>query len=793
MSENSKTSEMRSRTPIGDVSFSVMARVAMQLGRESISNSIVAILELVKNAYDADAENVRIRFGNLDRANPLLVIEDDGNGMTEQQMRDEWLAIGTSNKLLSGQSAQKKRVLTGEKGLGRLGLDRLCGKTVVQSFSEKESGGLELEINWHRYYEEMNAPLQNIRHDLYRIPKFIVDPITNVSEEFTKGTRLILHDLKDVWSKEHWQDLKQELRLLISPFAGINDFAIELASGMKWDEIDGKVGSAEMLNAAEWKLIAEFNEEKNVSYTMSSDQHQENFKHGPFSWSENFRHTNEQPLCGPLKFEMYFFPRRPVDLGEVNFSQKQIREFLDSNQGIRIYRDSFRVKPYGEPTGEGDWLRLSYRRQQHPSGITQGHWRVGSNQVVGAVFLKRDKNPALIDQTNREGIVEGPPFYHLKMLAGHAIRFFELRREEFEKTRDKLTEYEQTRGEATKSTKASLEAVNNLKDTTSKVTEILQTAVQETPAAHDVEVLLKSLDTAINKVDGTVTNTQKTYDRLAKATEEQQEELQSQKDTLGNLASLGILTASFGHETLGASNVVMTNARQLRRNLDKGLFMVAPDVRKMVEDNLEFLVSDAGKINDFAKFALRNINRDKRKRKEVNLSGVIKQTLEFFDRPLKERNIAVKLNLPEKVPPIFAFEIDWESIFVNLITNAVWALEGTKAEQRKIRITMWEAENHLEITFADSGCGLEAGTDDQIFLPTFSTKRNDKGETIGTGLGLTIVKGFVEDYKGGNIRVQSPCDLGGAQFHIQIPILKSHLRQTQSSRKQTRKRRKNDE
>ena len=111
----------------------------MQLGRESISNSIVAILELVKNAYDADAETVKIRFGNLDQDRPVLVIEDDGNGMTEQQLREGWLVIGTSNKLLSGQSSRKKRVLTGEKGLGRLGLDRLCEKTVIQSFSEEES------------------------------------------------------------------------------------------------------------------------------------------------------------------------------------------------------------------------------------------------------------------------------------------------------------------------------------------------------------------------------------------------------------------------------------------------------------------------------------------------------------------------------------------------------------------------------------------------------------------------------------------------------------------------------
>ena len=760
MSENGKTSEIRNRVPIDEVSFSVTARVAMQLGRESISNSIVAILELVKNAYDADAENVKIRFENLDQANPLLVIEDDGNGMTEQQLRDGWLVIGTSNKLLSGQSARKKRVLTGEKGLGRLGLNRLCGRTIVQSFSDEESSGLELEINWDKY-EEMDAPLEQIRHDLYRIPKIMVDPITGLPKEFSKGTQLILHDLKDTWTEEFRQDLKQELTLLISPFAGINDFAIE---------IDGKIDAAEMLDAAEWKLIAEIDEGRNVSYTMSSDRHPADFKLEPVSWSKKFPRESEGPFCGPLKFEMYFFPRRPVDLGQVGFSQTQIRNFLDSNQGIRIYRDGFRVKPYGEPTGEGDWLKLSYRRQQHPSGVTQGNWRVGSNQVVGAVFLERDKNPDLMDQTNREGIVEGPAFSHLKMLAEDAIMFFESNRQVFEQGQYKSTEYEKTRGKVTKSTKASLEAVKNLRSTTSKVTEILQTAVQETLPAHDVKTLLKSLNTAIKEVDGTVAYTQKAYDRFDKATEERHEELQSQKDTLGNLASLGILTTSFGHETEGDTNVVKENARQLQRNLDEGLFMVVSDIRKMVEDNLELLVYSASKINNFAKFTLRNVSRDKRKRKKVDLSTIVREIAGFFAESLQERNIAVELNLPKKVSPILAFEIDWESIFINLITNAVWALDNTWIEKRKIRISMWEAKNHLEITFADSGCGLEAGTEDKIFFPTFSTKRNKKGEIDGTGLGLAIVKSFVEDYKGGSIHVESPCDLGGAQFHIQIPV-----------------------
>ena len=98
----------------------------------------------------------------------------------------------------------------------------------------------------------------------------------------------------------------------------------------------------------------------------------------------------------------------------------QITDFLNANQGIRIYRDGFRVKPYGEPDGTGDWLNLSYERQRSPQGVAQeplGGWRVGYNQVIGAIFISREKNTALIDQTNRESIVEGLAFFDLRMFA----------------------------------------------------------------------------------------------------------------------------------------------------------------------------------------------------------------------------------------------------------------------------------------------------------------------------------------------------------------------------------------
>ena len=460
-----------------------------------------------------------------------------------------------------------------------------------------------------------------------------------------------------------------------------------------------------------------------------------------------------------------------IPKSHLSYTKTQIDSFLEANQGIRIYRDGFRVKPYGEPDGSGDWLKLSYRRQQHPQGVVQkplGGWKVGYNQVVGAVFIGRDLNQALIDQTNREGIVEEDAFADLVRFAEDAVVFFELNRQKFEMERKVADNYEKAKETVRRKAQVSTEAVSKLRNTTQKAITDLGNA-QESGTKIDVVTLRNVLDTLIDDVDKTFVEAQEAQLELEKATEQREEELQRQKDTLGNLASLGILTATFGHETLGATNVVATNARQLKRNLERGLFMVTPDVREMINDNLQFIDTQSERIETFARFALRNLSRDKRNRRKTRIDSVADQVFTFFRQTLKDKNISVERDFRE-VSSILAFQIDWESIFINLITNSVWALQDTKDSDRKIRVTIFEEDNYIHIKFADSGCGLAVGTEDKVFVPTFSTRRNERGEQIGTGMGLSIVKDFVESYVGGFIEVESPCDLGGAQFHVRVKV-----------------------
>ncbi len=794
-----------SREPLGDAAFSITARIALQLGRESISNSIVAIIELVKNAYDADAENVWIRFHNLDVKNsnsqeqsagldgtarvkhalvPEIIIEYDGNGMTRTQMENSWLVIGVDTKLTVNRSKGKNRVLTGEKGLGRLGLDRLCKQTKVQTFTSGGIQGLEIEIDWTKY-EGTNAKLESITHNVFRIPKKVMNADSGEYETIAKGTRLTLIGLKDAWSRDDLERLRTELALLVSPFAGLNDFSIHLFT----DKVltpDGRIASENLLQAAEWKVVSTLERDGDGEYVfnfdMTSPLREAKYHNSPTLWTKLFpeRHGRD-PECGSVRCELYYIPREAVP--EKSLRRAQILRFMDNNQGIRIYRDNFRVMPYGQPSGEGDWLGLGLRRTREPTPASGalGRWKLGYNQVVGAVFIKRETNSALLDQTNREGIVEGEPYYDLRRFVLKSVELLELNHQRFvhaQGPKPKPTDNQEivrAREEAEETSKASREVIERMRDVVQTTAQLLNDPTTNADASSHASEKVGELFEIVEALNKTVTEQQGKQEQLMQAygrlDEERQEEFQRQKDTLGNLASLGILATTFGHETEGSSNVMVANSNALKKQIEN-IPWLPFEQQQAIQENVDSIVHGAKRISTFAVFTLRNVARDKRFRTKMFLDKVVRRVFSSFRQSLEEeRQIKVEFDFPEpdQIPPITAFNIDWESIIVNFITNAVWSLENTPAEKRKIRVRLLVEEDTLTLAFADSGCGIAEGTEDSIFEPTFSTKRNRKGDLFGTGMGLAIVQGFVQSYEG-TIRVESPCEIGGAQFIIEIPL-----------------------
>ncbi len=734
---------------IGDFPFEVDARVAIQLGRESISSSLVAMLELVKNAYDADAEKVTIDFSSR-----MLTVTDNGSGMTKEQIIKNWLRISTNNKVVNQTSRGKGRILIGAKGLGRLGIDRLCEELCLETKNANSEIVYRLIIKWPKYEGIHEESLSNIKHELFKIPL----SLTNFIKE-SHGTVLKMVKLKDNWyhnDLEMIRTLRKELMLLISPFVGINDFKIELLSGKNNPDIDGEIQSDEFLKAAEWVVKSNISKTNKVTVIMSSPIYGGvKYERKEIPWKEWINDRVDIPRCGPLSFDFYFYltSKKKEEFSKIDFKKEDVQEFITNNSGIRIYRDEFRVKPYGNPNGEGDWLTLQNRKAKEPAGIKRSTWVVGLHQIMGAVFISRKKNKLLIDQTNREGIVEEDAFFDLRAFALKNIQWFESNRHDFENTRSDDTS----------------------KDIIKKEVDDLNFEVRK--ELGEIKILLENDDIKVKPIKQKLVNLEDKINKKEKATEQYEELLEEELNILANLASLGILTVSFGHESLEQSNFALNAARELKSNYEKGTIELLSPYNKEFGKDLETILSSTDFISTFAKFALGNVRIDKRKQKNISLKNIINNVFKAMGKTLSNKNVDVDIKGIKKSSLLIrGFPIDWESIFINLITNSIYALKAIVDGKRLINVSIHEESDSIRLIFCDSGIGLETGTEESIFLPNFSTKRDRMGNVIGTGMGLAIVKTFVEDHSNGAIKAISRGQYGGAEFHITIPVVKREIR-----------------
>lgn len=753
--------------------FDLSARVTMQLGRESISSSTVAISELIKNSYDADANKVTIDFFLNDEGKNTLVITDDGLGMNLVTLTEHWLKIGTSNKVSASRSPIKKRIRAGAKGLGRLGVDRLCKK--LQLFT-KTSGidyAILLEVDW-RKYEGVDSSLSEIKHDIFEVKLPLEDEFgkSELSKD-AAGTRLVLCELTDRWTDKFIDALVNELRLLVSPFQSWNDFKIELNIIKNGKRIPKDISSEHILDAARWHVKGVVDNKGLVSIDYENNLTKETVKLDATPWSDWIKGVGSDVLFGPVSFEFYFMPQGKEDLKRVNLQAKNFREFMRLNQGVRLYRDHFRVRPYGEPTGKGDWLDLGYRKASSPGGIGQGGWRIGPNQIVGSIIISRVENSILNDQANREGIVENEAFEQLRTFLIKTIESFEIlaHKDAKKHSQNDTNLVEELSNWIKKESKKHNEEYN---DSLYKIKKIQSSKKRKqnrnkkaTMAPEKLlEIELKKLETLVvrqEKIQSKVNELIFTYG-------EQLEKIEYQKDTLANLASIGILSISFGHEVRQHSSIARSGISNVIRRLNQ---VTEPD--RYTEKALEqakCAFEGAKYVDNFSRFALENIKPDKRKQCKVNVYSVIEYVFTMFHETLKKMDVEYTIidNLTNQdLKRVYSFEIDWESIMINLLTNATWALEEQKGV-RKIEVELRNNDDDgLLIFFSDSGIGLEAGDEENIFLPMKSGKRDNAGNSIGTGMGLAIVKTHVEDHMKGSISASNHSVLGGATFMISIP------------------------
>jgi signal transduction histidine kinase/anti-sigma regulatory factor (Ser/Thr protein kinase) len=355
------------------------ARLIGLIGEDLISDEAVAVVELVKNAYDADAHKISVRF---DTERSRLVVEDDGHGMSLDTVLQTWFEPGTVSKKRTERSPGG-RIYQGAKGIGRFASARLARSLYLESRTDPASVGVSVLFEWGAFDDESYLDEVEVAWE------------ERQSLELDRGTRLTLDGLRRMWSDDDYRELHSRLSRLISPFQEVTDFVIELQipGHPEWS---GQVQPPVLLANPRYQLNGTVDEDGFFDGTLMHD--------GTVVRQvtrQKLVGTGEVPACGPFSAEIRAWDRDREGLDPIATRLDQtiteIRRTLNDYSGVSIYRDGFRVHPYGQRGN--DWLRLDNRSRQNPV------LRLANNQIVAAIKISRDANPDLRDRSTREGLV----------------------------------------------------------------------------------------------------------------------------------------------------------------------------------------------------------------------------------------------------------------------------------------------------------------------------------------------------------------------------------------------------
>lgn len=347
------------------LSFTVEAGIVHRLGEESVSDGVLAVVELVKNSYDDDAEKVKLILKNIRTGPSTITIADDGNGMTEEHLKSRWMRIATSVKAREPVSQKFKRHRLGKKGVGRFAVENLSKKTVLTSYPLGSSEGYEIVFNWDEY--KIGMDIQQIKNSFCKFKK---DPAVH-------GLQIHLTDLRKRWTEEQVKSLQSFLKALAPPAVSTPNFKIEVETD-EFAELSGAIDS-EFLNKAVFQFQASLAKTGEVKYSLTSIK---GVRKEKFEKITDF-------CCGPIDFKLWFYYRerkRMQSLGATFKNFQDMLNIIDDYGGIKLYRDGIRLSGFGNP-GD-DWTGLDSLR-------TDPTVNPAKNQIIASVEISSKNNPEI--------------------------------------------------------------------------------------------------------------------------------------------------------------------------------------------------------------------------------------------------------------------------------------------------------------------------------------------------------------------------------------------------------------
>lgn len=687
------------------------ARLISLLGSELISDEAVAIVELVKNAYDADANNVSIRFEGMESGSPdSLVITDDGNGMSLATVLSAWFEPGTIAKK-RGERSPGGRLYQGAKGVGRFAAARLAESLYMETKAVGESRGVSVLLEWGRFDDDSYLDEITIDYQVDDLPAL------------RKGTTLTLINLRKLknWGEEDFAVLHNRLSRLISPFESgegkseVADFEIELdVEG--YPSFTGKIKPHELTSKPKYRLMGKLNSSGQFSGSIDVDGARcQTIK------DKMLGDKGEKVKCGDFEIEIRAWDRDRDGLAPfmLNYNQSLtgIRQILDEYCGVSIYRDGFRVYPYGEKGN--DWLSLDTRSRQTPT------LRLANNQIIAAIRISREGNAELTDRTTREGLVHNEAYSSLCEWFVRVLAILESER------------YGHRPREKSKP-----DSVSTLFEPFD-MSDIVSEADSQLGKRHPVTKLVKKKDSEIQ--DG-VKRLQDHYSRLLMA------------------AGLGQLVDVVVHE-IGApigrlSREIDFIERLLLRKIGERAFdkLVGEGSHAKITEKFEAVHAWIEQIIAFRERLIPKSAGRRGKATSFCVQDEINDSLALYQSILSKQKITVSLNSPGNPVIVHMSRSNLGQIIANLLDNSVYWLtrhHGT-GKGGKIDIQLTRLKSGFRIRISDDGPGVPEEDVDRIFDKEFSRKPN------GMGLGLFICREVIEPY--GKLVYSDSGKLAGACF-----------------------------
>ena len=713
------------------VRFTVDAGHIQRLGVELVGKQGTALSELIKNAYDADATEVELTFSGQGRKGGTLVISDNGVGMSDQVIRSSWMRISTTDKADNPVSPLFGRPRAGKKGIGRFAVQRLGERLELETKPRGSEWGYRVSFEW----DESFAAGRDLSDVFNAIDRFEKDP-----ED--QGTTLKINGLRDAWSETAIKRIWRSVMLLQPPFPLAKPSTMQNSKRRNDPGFSVTIDNVSQANHAKSFSIEDtFLSLAVAEITASIDDEgvaTAHLKSKKLEIDETLEFDERFELVGPTTFSTRYFIYSSQFLG--GMSQADAARMGREYGGIRIYRNGFRVLPYGE--ANDDWLRIDADVARRTLLVA-----AGNQNFFGQVDLDGDKNPLLEETSSREGLIENEAFFELRDFVRQIIDWAT-------KRVAAVRQRKQTAGQ------------RNFVPQPKKPTEIIDALAKKSQAGASEGAEAKGGETDKNPF-AAARDAAREYEE---AVERREAASLEYEQMLRLLASLGLSISVFGHEVKGSQESMRAQLTLLEKRLAKIENVQAKDTLQKSHDNIR---KAAERIFDIGGYIAGLMSStESRTLSTLSVVGAVDRFEEHFAEYLSNQSVELTKDIqPQNLRTTKMHASEFDSVLLNFLTNSIKSMKRAKVSPRQIRIDSRLKGSYAVIGFEDNGTGIADSDRDRAFDAFFTTTINSDEDGVagpGTGLGLKIVSDIAETY-GGEVAFVDPSD--GYKCRIEFRLL----------------------